>query len=129
MSASPVRIAVVDDDPAVLESTQFLLEAEGHSVGSFASGSDLFKTLAASPFDGLILDHHMPGLTGLEVARLLRASGHNLPIMLISGAMTVDIASRAAEIGVEKVVDKPVSDDELMSFVALVKSGGQGVHH
>src|SRR3954447_24392903 len=75
------RIAVIDDDADVLESTRFLLEISGHVVQTFASACDFLAELRLQAFDCLILDHHMPALTGLELARRLRASGVTLPIM------------------------------------------------
>ncbi len=64
----------------------------------------------------------MPDLTGLELAQQLRAVGDRLPIMLISGAMTPDIAAKAAEIGVQQVGEKPVSSESLMHFVELASA-------
>jgi two-component system, LuxR family, response regulator FixJ len=121
MSGSPVRVAIVDDDDAVLDSAQFLLEVEGHAVSPFPSGAAFLTAQAAQPFDCVILDQHMPDLTGLELAQRLRAVGDRLPIMLISGAMTPDIAAKAAEFGVLEVAEKPVSDEDLMTFVEAAR--------
>ncbi len=109
----------MDDDDAVLESARFLLEVEGHAVEPFLSARAFLGALAAHSFDCLVLDHHMPEMTGLELAQQLRAEGDPLPIMLMSSAVTVEMTTRAAEIGVQKVVEKPVSDEELMTFVEL----------
>ena len=51
MSGSPVRVALVDDDDAVLDSAQFLLEIEGHAVSSFPSGAAFLDTQAVQPFE------------------------------------------------------------------------------
>jgi two-component system response regulator FixJ len=122
MSHSAFRVAVVDDDTAVLESLRFLLEVEGHAVAPFLSAAAFLEAAAAQPFDCLILDHHMPALTGLELAQRLRAGGACLPIMLMSGAMTPDIAAKATETGVQRVVEKPISCDHLMNFVEQARS-------
>lgn len=121
MSDSPVRVAVVDDDAAVLESACFLLEVVGYAVEPFASARAFLDDDAADRVDCLILDHHMPDLTGLDLAQQLRAAGSSLPIMLISGAMTPEIVSRAANLGLQKVVEKPVSDEAMMCFVERVR--------
>jgi FixJ family two-component response regulator len=121
MSGSPVRVALVDDDDAVLDSAQFLLEVEGHAVSSFLSGAAFLTAQASRPFDCLILDHHMPDLTGLELAQQLRSIGDHLPIMLISGAMTPDIVAKARAIGVQQVAEKPVSDEHFMHFVEAAR--------
>ena len=64
-------IAVVDDDAAVRDSLHFLLEVIGHQAATFASAAEFLK--AETQWLGcLILDHHMPEMTGLELAERLR---------------------------------------------------------
>ena len=77
------RIAIVEDDPAVSNSFRCLLEAMGQPVETFSSAA---KFLLADRQDlaGLILDHHMPHMTGLELAEDLRADGAGIPILLIT---------------------------------------------
>lgn len=118
MRTDSPRIAIVDDDIAVLDSTRLLLEIAGHHVETFASPGDFLAQGGDTGFDCLILDHHMPRLTGLELARRLRAQGSHMPIMLITGSLTSDIVSRAAAMHLEKVVEKPASEAELMGFIA-----------
>lgn len=118
MSPHTPRIAIVDDDIAVLESTRLLLEIAGHQVETFASPCDFLAQAANDTFDCLILDHHMPRLTGLELARRLRSQGSTMPIMLITGSLTPDIVIRARDMHLEKVVEKPASEGELMDFIA-----------
>lgn len=122
MSLPALRVAVVDDDEAVLHSSQFLLELEGHTVEPFRSGGDFLNAVDGNSFDCLILDHHMPNLTGLEVARRLRTRGERLPILLMSGAMTADIRSRATEIGMVEIAEKPLAIELLVRFVASARS-------
>ena len=98
--------------------TRLLLETTGHHVETFASPCDFLAQSGGRGFDCLILDHHMPRLTGLELARRLRARGVGMPIMLITGSLTPDIVSRAGEMHLEKVVEKPASEAELIGFIA-----------
>jgi len=118
MHALSPRIAIVDDDAAVRDSTRLLLEVAGCCVETFASPCDFLARAANSNFDRLILDQHMPHLTGLELAKRLRATGNTMPIMLITGALTPDIVKRANEMHLEKVAEKPASATDLMRFVA-----------
>jgi two-component system response regulator FixJ len=111
------RIAVVDDDADVLESTRFLLEISGHVVQTFASACDFLAQLRLQAFDCVILDHHMPALTGLELAKRLRASGVTVPIMLMTGCLSTDILFGAMKLGIERIVEKPATESELMSFI------------
>ena len=79
------KVAIVDDDHAVRESLQFLLEIWGHAVEAFQSAAE-FLDAEVQRFACLILDHHMPNMTGLELAEKLRSDGNLLPIMLITGS-------------------------------------------
>ena len=73
------KIAVVDDDRAVCDSLQFLLEVMGYVVEKFASAA-AFLSANLQEIGWLILDHHMPHMTGLQLAERLRSDGVTLPI-------------------------------------------------
>ena len=65
----------------------------------------------------LILDQHMPQMTGLELAAKLRGQGMATPILLMSGALSPAVIARATLIGIEKVLGKPAAGEDLLSFV------------
>ena len=109
-------VAIVDDDQAVRDSLKFLLEVAGHTVGTYASAVAFLEDRAVQPCC-MILDQHMPQLTGLDLAARLRTDGIGIPILLISGALSPGIVARAAELGIEKVLGKPPTEDELLGFV------------
>lgn len=117
MSHPLPRVAIVDDDTAVLESTRFLLEITGHRTETFSSPGDFLAESERQAFDRLIIDQHMPLLTGLEVVHRLRTRGLNIPTMLITGALTPEIVARAGRMRLEKVVEKPASEADLMDFI------------
>jgi FixJ family two-component response regulator len=109
------RVAIVDDDPAVLESFRFLLDAMGHIAQTFASAADFLQADVRPPHC-LILDHHMPQMSGLELVESLRHSGADIPILLITGSPSTAILARAAVLGC-KVLEKPPSDEDLLTFI------------
>ena len=117
MSDFKSRVAVVDDDLDVLHSMRFLLEVAGHGVATFVCASDFLAEAGTGLFDSVILDQHMPRMSGLELATALRAKGVDLPIMLISGSLTPDIIARGRELGLSSVVEKPVAEADLMNFI------------
>ena len=87
-------VAIVDDDEAVRDSLQHLLGAIGHKTETFASvaeflKADLDKVLC------LIVDYHMPDMTGLDLVARLRAEGNPIPIMPVTGAPSRAIDGRA----------------------------------
>ena len=108
-------VAVVDDDHAVRDSLRFLLEVLGYPVEIFASAAEFLRANVRH-FACLILDHHMPNMTGLQLVEKLRADGAATPILLITGSPSPTITARAATLGV-KVLDKPPSDEALIDFI------------
>lgn len=109
--------AIVDDDEAVLDSMRFLLEVSGHRVAVYGSAAAFLADGNVRPAC-LILDHHMPQMTGLELAARLRADGVRSRIMLVTGSSSPEIRARAAKLGVTTVMEKPPDEDELLRFVA-----------
>jgi two-component system, LuxR family, response regulator FixJ len=116
-------VAIVDDDDAVRDSLRFLLEIIGHTVETFASAAD-FLTADQRPIGCLILDHHMPGMTGLELAERLRTDGSIIPILMVTGSPSSAIAARAAELGVIKVLEKPPGEKDVIDFIRATQGRG-----
>jgi two-component system response regulator FixJ len=104
---------------AVLGSLEFLLDSMGISVEIFSSADEFLARLRDrnAGFSCLVVDYNRPGLTGLDLVKQLRADGHSIPAILITAAPTPEIFRIATEIGLEKVIAKPVPVDELVAFV------------
>jgi len=109
-------VAVVDDDPAVLDSLRFLLEAAGYRVATYSSAVT-FLADRETPPACLILDQHMPQMTGLELAAELHAAGPVIRILLITALASPAVVARAAQLGIEKVLEKPLHEHDLLGFV------------
>jgi FixJ family two-component response regulator len=71
----------------------------------------------------MIVDQHMPQMTGLELIARLNAESMRRYIMLITGSLSPAIAERAAALGVAKVLEKPPGDNELLDFVNACAAG------
>ena len=110
-------VAVVDNDAAVRDSLKFLLEIAGYDVAIFASACAFLQTGAGQPPDCLLVDQHMPNLTGLELLRRLRDAGRSLPVALMTGSPSAELTRQALELGVTAVLEKPVADDVLFRFL------------
>ncbi|MGA3002991.1 MAG: response regulator [Acetobacteraceae bacterium] len=113
---NPGIVGIVDDDPAVLDSLKFLLEVVGYQVSTYAS-ADAFLGDGATAPACLIIDQHMPGMTGLEMAQKLRDDGDAIPILLITGSPSPAIVARAAQLGIVNVLEKPPEEADLLNFV------------
>lgn len=112
------RVMIIDDDVSVRDSLQFLFEIAGYPTDVFASARDC---LEAYPWCGaacMVVDQHMPDLTGLELVAEVRRRGSRLPAILVTGSPSRDLERRAAELDGMRVLPKPPMEDELLRFVA-----------
>ena len=115
--SEPAKVAIVDDDASVRDSLQFLIEILGHPVQTFESAVDFLRA-EVRRFSHLILDHHMPQMTGLDLAEQLREAELAIPIMLITGSLTPDMIERAKRLSIARVLEKPPSEQEINSFIS-----------
>ena len=118
-------IAVVDDDPRLLESLEELLDSAGFATRSFSSASDLLDQ-GLSDVDILITDIGMPGMSGFELRDLVKARRPKLPVFLITGRHEIADQSRAQ--GISGFFRKPFDAPALLLAItdALNKSRNGG---
>ena len=117
LDAPQTKVAIVDDDPSVRDSLQFLIEILGYPVETFGSAADFLRA-GVNRFSRVILDHHMPQMTGLDLAEFLQDSNVTIPIMLITGSLTPDMIARANQFGIGRVLEKPPAEQQIIEFIA-----------
>lgn len=121
MGLSAIRpaptICIVDDDEVVRDSMRAVLESRRYTVQDFASGAELLASGVASAVDCLVLDIHMPGMTGLELLRELGVRRIATPVILITGRSDPTIAAQARAFGALALLDKPVSHSTLFDTI------------
>ena len=109
-------VAIIDDDPAVLDSLQFLLIAAGYEVLAFGSAKAFLR--ADPPHVAyLVVDQQMPDMTGLELIERRQDGVQATPALLVSSALTRTVSERAAALGASTLA-KPLDEDDLLRFVA-----------
>jgi two-component system, LuxR family, response regulator FixJ len=108
-------VALVDDDPAILDALRFVLELDGYQVAAYDSAPAFLEDQATQPAC-LITDQHMLGMTGLDLVARLRSQGRNIPALLITGSSSPTIVARASQLGI-RVIDKPPNAEELWTFI------------
>jgi two-component system, LuxR family, response regulator FixJ len=113
----PPTVLIADDDEAVRDSLQILLETAGYRVRSFASGSEFLSAARPEGEACLVIDVRMPGLGGLEVQERLQAEGAALPVVVITGHGDVPLAVRAMKAGAVDFVEKPFSERAILGAV------------
>jgi FixJ family two-component response regulator len=109
-------VAIVDDNTALLHSLTFLLGTEGYQVVAHASAGSFLNDRATQPAC-LIVDQQMPGMTGLELVAGLRKAGTRIPVLLMTGLPRGEMIARAAQLGIETVLEKPAEPAAILSFV------------
>lgn len=117
-------VYVVDDDADVLGSLRFLLEIDGFEVRTFRSGEALLKAAASGAADCFIIDYRMPGMTGMELVRLLRSRNIETPVILITGHRDGNIPIKAAAEGISHVLFKPYVEESLVAHIWDVIDAG-----
>jgi FixJ family two-component response regulator len=110
-------IAVIDDDDAVRDSVSTLLEAHGFSVRCFASGPEFLQSDFQRQTACLLLDYHMPDMTGIDLLVELKRRGLSYPTILITGLSDGMIQKRAHAAGVLEVLRKPTPDKVIVEAV------------
>jgi FixJ family two-component response regulator len=117
-------VHVVDNDEAVRDSTRVLLESHGLEVRTYASAQAF---LLASPTQCnacLLLDLHMPGMSGLELLETLQSRGFQSPVVAITGCGNSLSRQRAVRAGAVALLDKPASAQMLLDSLAEALAQG-----
>ena len=110
-------IYIVDDDEAVMDSLKALLETFGFNVQSYGSGNEFLADERHRAAGCLVIDQHMPGISGLDIIDHLRKKGVQIPTILISGRLDASTRERATRLGVRELLDKPVSAGRLIQAI------------
>lgn len=124
MNVDTPTVYVVEDDAQTRESFVALFTSHGLHVTSFESGEKLLQHWNPRQLGCIVADYRLRGIDGISLHRLLSDNGCTLPLVLISGYLTVQSAVKAIEQGIYHVLEKPYRDDELISTVeaAIQKS-------
>src|SRR3954449_11257688 len=115
----PLRILVVDDDPAMVGAITALVGTEGHQVITAYDGLTAVKRFREESPDLVLLDLAMPGPDGFTVAGQIRAAGQ-APILVVSGESAEEAKVRALEIGADDYLVKPFGKAELLARISAV---------
>jgi two-component system response regulator FixJ len=113
------RVALIDDDAAVLDSLQLCLSRRGFEVICFQSARDFIdKFEGGLDFDCVVADVKMPFMTGIALQRLLNKRKTSPPLILITGHGDVDMAVGAMKAGAFDFIEKPIDDRRLTASIS-----------
>jgi CheY-like chemotaxis protein len=115
IAATAKRILVIDDQLLIRDLLRHLLEAEGHHVFLAISGKEGLAVARVLPFDLILLDVDMPGLTGLEVCTELKRKTEtaHVPVLFISGRRSAHDLKQMTAVGAVGFLPKPFLREEL----------------
>jgi FixJ family two-component response regulator len=117
MNVGEPTVFVVDDDPSVRRSTERLVRSMGFDVIAFASATEFKNRRRVDGPACLVLDVHLPDVSGLELQRELAESGVDMPIIFITGRGSIPMSVRAMKEGAVEFLTKPVRSRELLTAI------------
>jgi len=117
-------VAVVDDEEPVRKALRRLLRAAGLQADSYASGQEFLDAAAQRQPDCVVLDLHMPGMSGLQALRKLQAAGRALPIVIITAHDEPATREQCLAAGATAFLRKPLDERLLLNAISAALSLG-----
>jgi CheY-like chemotaxis protein len=120
MEPQPARILIVDDEAAVRLTLDMLLRRRGYLVTVASNGDEALALIARQPFDLLLLDYKMPGLSGLDVALRAQELLPKAAVLFLTGSSTIAGLPEAPELEHFEVLLKTASPQDVLDRVAAL---------
>ncbi len=111
------HIYVIDDDAAMRDSLNFLLDSSGFGVTLFDDAQSFLDALPGLAFGCIVSDVRMPGLDGIELLKRMKAQQSPFPILIMTGHGDVPLAVEAMKLGAVDFLEKPFEDDRLITMI------------
>lgn len=112
-----MKLLYAEDEKALSEAVTDVLKYSKYTVDAVYNGRDAYDYAKAEKYDGIILDIMMPGMSGLEVLKRLRAEGNNTPVMLLTAKGETDDRITGFDAGADDYLPKPFNMKEFLSRV------------
>jgi two-component system, OmpR family, KDP operon response regulator KdpE len=116
MSAAPLKVLVVDDEPPIRKLLRMGLGTQGYEILDAPNGRTALELLAKKP-DLIILDLGLPDMQGLELLRMIRARLESIPIVVLSSRDDEAGKVQALDLGADDYITKPFAMDELLARI------------
>jgi len=122
------RILVIEDDEEMRSLLKDFVEGEGYEADSVNNGSEAFRKLAREPFDLIITDIRMPGLTGLDILPGIKRLQPEASIIVITAFGSKEVCRKAIERGATAYLEKPIHLSTLRTLMdKMVSSKGKTI--
>ena len=121
-------ILIVDDEPEILEATSMIFDMNGFKVYGAASGPEALQSFKDNHPEALLIDHKLPGMSGLELLKAIRASDQKVPAFIITGLTqgVEEVEAEYQKVGITAFFRKPLEMSKVFDAVkkALDSAGG-----
>jgi CheY-like chemotaxis protein len=126
--AGSERVLLIDDDRVLLSVTREILERLGYVVEAHVEPEQALESFMSDPglWDLIITDRSMPKMTGEELVIAMKKVRGDVPVLMLSGFVSIEDIERLTAAGIDSVIGKPVLPDELAASVRTVLSGTSG---
>ena len=111
------KVYVIDDDEAMRDSLNFLLDSADFNVTLFETALRFLETLPGLEFGCVVSDVRMPGLDGIELLKRMKADHSKFPIVIMTGHGDIPLAVEAMKQGAVDFLEKPFEDDRLIGMI------------
>lgn len=121
--AKPLNLLIADDQATNLMVLRRILGKAGHQVHSVSSGEDVLEAMENEAFDVVVLDLHMPGMSGIEViqqARFMQSGQRATPMVILSADATSETARQCEQAGAFAYLSKPIAVNRLLDILAEI---------
>jgi FixJ family two-component response regulator len=112
-----LEIAVIDDDESFRIALVESLSSLGYGTSGYASAEDYVCVVLGKPFDCIVTDVHMPGMSGLDLMKHLATRGSTIPVILITARSDSNVKAKAAAAGAVCLLRKPFEINELITCI------------
>src|SRR5499427_7456409 len=111
------KVYVIDDDEAMRDSLNFLLDSSGFDVVLFENAQSFLDALPKLAFGCIVSDVRMPGIDGIELLKRMKALHSPFPVIIMTGHGDVPLAVEAMKLGAVDFLEKPFDDDILIAMI------------
>ncbi|MBC7583594.1 response regulator transcription factor FixJ [Tardiphaga sp. vice352] len=118
-------VYVIDDDAAMRESLEFLLDSAGFTVTLFSDASVFLEQMPGLSFGCVVSDIRMPGINGIDLLRSLKMKRSELPIIIMTGHGDIPLAVEAIKLGALDFLEKPFEDERLIGAIRTAFKQGE----
>ena len=121
-----MHVLLIEDNKAVADMIKLVLEGKGFNFTAAECGEDGIDLAKSYTYDIIVLDLHLPDISGLQVLKSLRSAAIATPVLVLSGNMVIDAKVNALRVGADDYLTKPFHKDELIARLYAVVRRSQG---